>query len=113
MLLSFSSHEMLVFNTDISNTCKAGIAQLVERNLAKVEVASSSLVSRSRFSFPYKIQHPTPIADVRVALWRKSSQTLFFDSDIPQSTSAVRTHGTLRLASSVMANQNRDDAWKK
>ncbi len=27
----------------------AGIAQLVERNLAKVEVASSSLVSRSRF----------------------------------------------------------------
>ena len=28
---------------------QAGIAQLVERNLAKVEVASSSLVSRSRF----------------------------------------------------------------
>jgi hypothetical protein len=28
----------------------AGIAQLVERNLAKVEVASSSLVSRSRFN---------------------------------------------------------------
>ena len=29
-------------------TCRyAGIAQLVERNLAKVEVASSSLVSRS------------------------------------------------------------------
>jgi hypothetical protein len=27
----------------------AGIAQLVERNLAKVEVASSSLVSRSNF----------------------------------------------------------------
>jgi hypothetical protein len=27
----------------------AGVAQLVERNLAKVEVASSSLVSRSRF----------------------------------------------------------------
>ena len=36
----------------------AGIAQLVERNLAKVEVASSSLVSRSTFlgkylSFPH------------------------------------------------------------
>ena len=36
----------------------AGIAQLVERNLAKVEVASSSLVSRSRIlgeakSFPF------------------------------------------------------------
>ena len=28
----------------------AGIAQLVERNLAKVEVASSSLVSRSSFT---------------------------------------------------------------
>ncbi len=28
---------------------RAGIAQLVERNLAKVEVASSSLVSRSMF----------------------------------------------------------------
>jgi len=30
---------------------RAGIAQLVERNLAKVEVASSSLVSRSKNSF--------------------------------------------------------------
>ena len=30
------------------NGNKAGVAQLVERNLAKVEVASSSLVSRSR-----------------------------------------------------------------
>ena len=29
----------------------AGIAQLVEHNLAKVDVASSSLVSRSIFSF--------------------------------------------------------------
>ena len=32
----------------------AGIAQLVERNLAKVEVASSSLVSRSNFKEPLK-----------------------------------------------------------
>ena len=31
----------------------AGIAQLVERNLAKVEVASSNLVSRSIFSPRY------------------------------------------------------------
>ena len=30
------------------NSGSAGIAQLVERNLAKVEVASSSLVSRSK-----------------------------------------------------------------
>ncbi len=32
----------------------AGIAQLVERNLAKVEVASSSLVSRSIFKEPLR-----------------------------------------------------------
>ena len=31
----------------ISDVSHAGIAQLVERNLAKVEVASSRLVSRS------------------------------------------------------------------
>ncbi len=40
------SHGMLLSNKlKILET--AGIAQLVERNLAKVEVASSSLVSRS------------------------------------------------------------------
>ena len=33
----------------ILTNSKAGIAQLVERNLAKVEVASSNLVSRSSF----------------------------------------------------------------
>jgi hypothetical protein len=33
----------------------AGIAQLVERNLAKVEVASSNLVSRSILSIKEKI----------------------------------------------------------
>ena len=32
-----------------SATSVAGVAQLVERNLAKVEVASSRLVSRSNF----------------------------------------------------------------
>ena len=31
------------------NFLSAGVAQLVERNLAKVEVASSRLVSRSNF----------------------------------------------------------------
>ena len=36
----------------------AGIAQLVERNLAKVEVASSSLVSRSRFSGESQVAFP-------------------------------------------------------
>ena len=39
------THGMLLLNNF------AGIAQLVERNLAKVEVASSNLVSRSTFNF--------------------------------------------------------------
>ena len=30
------------------NPCSAGLAHLVERHLAKVEVASSSLVARSK-----------------------------------------------------------------
>ena len=34
----------------------AGVAQLVERNLAKVEVASSRLVSRSKCSVLYKMR---------------------------------------------------------
>ena len=38
----------------------AGIAQLVERNLAKVEVASSRLVSRSRFPSESAVQFPMP-----------------------------------------------------
>ena len=40
--------------TKICASCEAGIAQLVEHNLAKVGVASSSLVSRS------KLQKPRP-----------------------------------------------------
>jgi hypothetical protein len=32
---------------------RAGVAQLVERDLAKVEVTSSSLVTRSKFQNPY------------------------------------------------------------
>ena len=40
-----------------SYASNAGIAQLVEHHLAKVEVASSSLVSRSNFSslFEYSV----------------------------------------------------------
>ena len=40
------SHGMLL-SSKLKTLEIAGIAQLVERNLAKVEVASSSLVSRS------------------------------------------------------------------
>ncbi len=38
----------------------AGIAQLVERNLAKVEVASSNLVSRSNLPFAASPRPPWP-----------------------------------------------------
>ena len=38
----------------------AGIAQLVERNLAKVEVASSNLVSRSRYQGKVKSSFAFP-----------------------------------------------------
>ncbi len=36
----------------------AGVAQLVERNLAKVEVASSRLVSRSSSAFELDVDYP-------------------------------------------------------
>ena len=59
----FATHLGRFLDTDSNITIMrtsffAGIAQLVERNLAKVEVASSSLVSRSTFlgeylSFPH------------------------------------------------------------
>ena len=35
-------------NVWYSTSCSAGVAHLVERHLAKVEVASSSLVARSK-----------------------------------------------------------------
>ena len=35
-------------NVWYSTSCSAGVAHLVERDLAKVEVASSSLVARSK-----------------------------------------------------------------
>jgi hypothetical protein len=38
----------------------AGIAQLVEHDLAKVGVASSNLVSRSKFSY-IKLNQPTSV----------------------------------------------------
>ena len=40
---------VLIQTNQQENRGNAGIAQLVERNLAKVEVASSNLVSRSSF----------------------------------------------------------------
>ena len=44
-----------------SNTSEAGIAQLVEHDLAKVGVASSSLVSRSIVPKLFQIMTPNPL----------------------------------------------------
>ena len=44
----------------------AGIAHLVERHLAKVEVASSSLVARSSSGIPTTVPFPAP---PKTALW--------------------------------------------
>ena len=44
-----TSRRVDVERSPITIKSSAGIAQLVERNLAKVEVASSNLVSRSIF----------------------------------------------------------------
>ena len=49
----FCTAELSTYNARHPNRdgMDAGIAQLVEHNLAKVRVASSSLVSRSNFSY--------------------------------------------------------------
>ena len=47
----------------------AGIAQLVEHNLAKVGVASSSLVSRSKIFQPKSREVPTRLFSFTLALW--------------------------------------------
>ena len=46
----FTATFRLCDNGQITDYLKAALAQLVERNLAKVEVTSSSLVCRSNFS---------------------------------------------------------------
>ena len=48
-LATLDSNALLLTIRRLTGGSRAGIAQLVERNLAKVEVASSSLVSRSSF----------------------------------------------------------------
>ncbi len=46
--LDFLKYSGYIFRGDLFRIKAAGIAQLVERNLAKVDVAGSSPVSRSR-----------------------------------------------------------------
>jgi hypothetical protein len=60
----------------------AGIAQLVERNLAKVEVASSNLVSRSKHlknpgGFSQKMGSLSfPFVSVTIVFWRDSKAVM-------------------------------------
>ncbi len=58
---------VIFFITKIKNTVyekqDAGIAQLVERDLAKVEVTSSSLVARSKFKLDHQYQFETEISN--------------------------------------------------
>ena len=46
---------MRACSSDASHLIIAGVAQLVERDLAKVEVTSSSLVTRSKFQNPQSL----------------------------------------------------------
>jgi hypothetical protein len=59
----------------------AGVAQLVERNLAKVEVESSRLFSRSRIlkgkpGFPFLMQLPVGLQRTISNLWRGSKEVM-------------------------------------
>jgi hypothetical protein len=55
-----SQRELFKLSARESENCEsnAGVAQLVERNLAKVEVTSSSLVTRSRSREIREIESP-------------------------------------------------------
>ena len=44
----------MIFNLKFTASNRAGVAQLVERQPSKLNVASSSLVSRSKFFFSFK-----------------------------------------------------------
>ena len=85
----------------IMHACSAGIAQLVERNLAKVEVGSSRLLSRSRFSggkrmslrFPLLVSIKARSNRGGVAKWLCSglqSRLRRFDSDPRLQSSSFR-----------------------
>ena len=51
---------------NIINDVDAGLAHLVERHLAKVEVASSSLVTRSRFAADKQLSAAFFVFDLRL-----------------------------------------------
>ena len=64
-----------------NTSCSAGLAHLVERHLAKVEVASSSLVARSKMNDPTQSEQVNETCGSgRVVLYLKSlGMTAFFE----------------------------------
>ena len=57
IVLIVTNYQDLSRSPIITSITKAGIAQLVEHNLAKVGVASSSLVSRDRLWYLQMMEH--------------------------------------------------------
>ena len=83
----------------MSSFTDAGIAQLVERNLAKVEVASSRLVSRSRFvgkreGLRFHLDGPSLFVYGGMAEWSCSG----LQSRVRRFDSALRLHFSLLQA---------------
>ena len=66
--------------------CSAGLAHLVERHLAKVEVASSSLVARSRVNDPTQFEQVDETCEFGGAVLYSESldMTAFLGIDAPR-----------------------------
>ena len=84
----------------------AGIAQLVERNLAKVEVESSRLFSRSRFR--EKGKQPLPFF-VEAKVWRGSKAVMPRIAN-PVSPVRLRTAPPVKLSGSPAWMQHSEHA---
>ena len=65
--------------------CSAGLAHLVERHLAKVEVASSSLVARSKMNDPTQFEQVDETCEFGGAVLYSESLgiTAFFENVVP------------------------------
>ena len=77
-----------------NNHCSAGVAHLVERDLAKVEVASSSLVARSK-----KKHHPSGWCFFLVKSGRGSKGHERSEKNMPVACFGARVRVAARLGS--------------
>ena len=69
-----------------NTSCSAGLAHLVERHLAKVEVASSSLVARSKMNDPTQFEQVDETCEFGGAVLYSESldMTAFLGIDAPR-----------------------------